>query len=127
MAALPTPSLGKLFTKHLIFAGVFCFLANLIWPGSWLSASLGAAIALLPQVVFALMVFRFRGAKQLKKMQQALFQAAVVKLGLAVVLFALVFLLVQPSNPISLLCTYVAVVLINWLNPWLIQNKTTTS
>lgn len=121
MAALPKPPLASLLIKHLALAALFCLLATIIWPASLLSALLGASLAIIPQLVFTLMVFHYRGARQQKKFQQMLFLAAAVKLGLTVVLFSLVFLLVQPSNPISLLCTYIAVVLINWLNPWLIK------
>jgi len=50
-----------------------------------------------------------------------MFLAEGIKFGLTVVLFVAVFVLVQPSNPISLLSTYAAVVLLHWLNFWLIK------
>lgn len=121
MSALPKPPLIRLIYRQLALSSIFCIIASLIWPSSWLSIVCGALVALVPQAVFSLLAFQHQSARQPRKLVQALFLAEGVKLGLTVVLFALVFLLVQPSNPISFISTYAAVVLFNWLNYWLLK------
>lgn len=121
MSALPKPPLIRLIYRQLALSCVFCIIAALVWPSTWLSIVCGALVAWLPQAAFTLLSFKHQSARQPRKLVQALFMAEGVKLGLTVVLFALVFLLVQPSNPISFISTYAAVVLLNWLNFWLLK------
>ncbi len=121
MAKLPRPPLAKLFIKQLFIVIIICALATIIWPGSLLEAILGGLIAFFPQLVFSLLVFKYQGARQQANQIKMLFVAEGVKFGLTVALFMLVFIGVQLSNPISLLSTYAAVVLLNWLNPWLMK------
>ncbi|WP_160169816.1 ATP synthase subunit I [Marinospirillum insulare] len=111
----------KLFFKQFVIASLVCLLAAVIWPGSLLDALLGGFIGFFPQLVFGYMVFIYQGARQQHNLIKMMFAAEAVKFGLTVVLFVAVFLLVQPSNPISLLSTYAAVVLLHWLNFWLIK------
>ena len=121
MAKLPRPPLVKLFVKQLLIVILLCGLAAVIWPGSLIEAFLGGFIAFLPQQVFAYLVFKYQGARQQANLIKMLFVAEGVKFGLTVALFVLVFVGVQLSNPISLLSTYAAVILLNWLNPWLMK------
>lgn len=121
MAKLPRPPLAKLFLKQLFIAVLLCGLAVIIWPNSLLEVVLGGLIAFIPQLAFGYLTFRYQGARQQTNLVKMLFVAEGVKFGLTVVLFMLVFIGVQLSNPISLLSTYAAVVLLNWLNPWLMK------
>lgn len=121
MAKLPRPPLAKWFVKQLFAVFLLWCLAVVIWPESMLDAAMGAMIGYLPQVVFGYLVFMYQGARQQANLVKMMFVAEGVKFGLTVVLFVLVFVLVQPSNPISLLSTYAAVVLLHWLNFWLIK------
>lgn len=121
MAKLPRPPLIKLFAKQLVLVALVCFLAVVIWPNSLVDAVLGSMIAFIPQVIFGYLVFLYQGARQQKNLIKMLFVAEGIKFGLTVVLFGLVFILVQPSNPISLLSTYAAVVLLHWLNFWFMK------
>lgn len=121
MAKLPRPPLASLFIKQLLLAILVSGIAISIWPNSVLGVILGAVIAYFPQLIFSYLVFMYQGARQQTNLIKMLFVAQGVKFGLTVVLFVLVFVLVQPSNPISLLSTYAAVVFLNWLNPWLMK------
>ncbi|NLW05285.1 MAG: hypothetical protein GX029_08695 [Pseudomonadaceae bacterium] len=121
MAQLPRPPLKKWFLKQLMAVVAICGLASIIWPSSLLEIMAGAIIAYIPQQVFSYLVFMYRGARQQANLVKMFFVAEGVKFGLTVVLFVLVFILVQPSNPISLLSTYAAVILLNWLNFLLVK------
>lgn len=123
MAKIPRPPLGRLFVRQFVMVLLLCALSAAIWPGSLVTAFTGAMIAFLPQVVFAWMMFIRQGARQRRDQIRMMFVAEGVKFGLTVILFVVVFTAVPLSNPISLLSTYAAVVLLNWLTPWLIKQK----
>ncbi len=121
MAQLPRPPLNHWFIKQFIAVVIVCLLASIIWPNSLLEIVAGAMVAYIPQQVFSYLVFMYRGARQQANLVKMFFLAESIKFGLTVVLFVLVFVLVQPSNPISLLSTYAAVTLLNWLNFMLVK------
>jgi len=121
MAALPLPPVKRLLITQALAGLLVALTAEIFWAGSGLSALVGGAIALIPQAVFSLLTFKFRGARRINDTVQLLMIGATLKFGLTVVLFALVFIGVQPSNPISLLCAYIAVLSVHWLAPWLMQ------
>ncbi|SFX40045.1 ATP synthase subunit I [Marinospirillum alkaliphilum] len=123
MADLPLPPYKKLLLLQLLTALVLALLLEVSWKGSGLSALWGGMIALLPQAVFAYVMFRHRGARRIGKAVQQMFMAELLKFGLTVVLFVLVFVAVQPSNPISLLIAYSVVLMAHWLAPWLMQSR----
>ncbi len=124
MAEIPLPPYRKLLGFQLLVLGVLALLLEWAWSGSGFSALLGGLIAWIPQSVFAWMVFRHRGARRMNQSVRDLMLGEGLKLGLTFVLFIVVFVGVQPSNPISLICAYSVVLLLHWLAPWLLkQNK----
>ncbi|MDR9466929.1 MAG: ATP synthase subunit I [Marinospirillum sp.] len=121
MASLPRPPYRRLLLVQLLVTGALALAITLKTPEAGISVLLGGMIAIIPQGAFFLLAFRHRGARRVQQAVQGLFAAEAVKFGLTVVLFGLVFGLVQPSNPIFLLSTYIAVVSVHWLAPRLIQ------
>ena len=121
MAAIPLPPYKRLLMLQAVAVVMVSLTAELISSGAGISALLGGLIAFIPHAAFSAMMFRHRGARKVNQTVQLMFLAEMVKLGLTVVLFALVFIGVQPSNPISLLCAYTVVLMVHWLAPWLMQ------
>lgn len=121
MAAIPLPPYRKLLLIQLLVTLLLALGIELLWMGAGFSALLGGLLALLPQALFAFMMFRHRGARRVGQAVTQMFLAEMMKFGLTVVLFALVFIGVQPSNPISLLCAYSVVLMVHWLAPWLLR------
>lgn len=124
MAKFPRPSLKKLFVKQLCLAFGLALLLGIIWQEAWISVIAGVLVALIPQLIFSWFAFSYSGARQQFQQLKALFLGAALKFGSTVVLFVLVFTLVPLSNPILFLSTYALVVLLNWLNPWLVRSRT---
>lgn len=122
MAAVPLPPFRKLIAGQVLVASLVVIGAEWFWPGTGLSAFWGGVIAIVPQIFFALLVFRHRGARKVQQAVQLLLLGAAVKFGLTFALFVVVFALVQPSNPISLLCAYIAVISVHWLAPTLMRS-----
>ena len=123
MAAIPRPPVTRLLAVQLVVALLSALIASLWSLAAAIDALLGGVIALIPQAVFSWMTFRHRGARKINSSVHLLLVGATVKFGLTVVLFAAVFIAVQPSNPISLLCAYIAVLSVHWLAPWLMYRK----
>lgn len=121
MAAVPLPPYKRLLMIQALAVVLVSLVAELIKDDAGISALLGGLIAFVPHAAFSAMMFRHRGARRVNQAVQLMFMAEMVKLGLTVVLFALVFIGVQPSNPISLLCAYTVVLMVHWLAPWLMR------
>ena len=82
----------------------------------------GALVALLSHAFFIQRLGIFRNTRR-GSVAMDLFRAEAGKFGLTVALFALVFVVVPPSNPAFFFSAYVAVVLTHWLAPWLMPGK----
>ena len=87
-----------------------------------LSVITGALVALLPHAFFIQRMGIF-GKTRRSPGAMVLFRAEAGKFGLTVALFALVFVVVPPSNPAFFFSAYVAIVLTHWLAPWLMPGK----
>jgi len=85
------------------------------------SIFLGGMVCFLPNFYFAWQVFTHQGAHAAKDIVRSFYRAEAVKFGLTAVLFALVFILVRPLNPISFFLTYAVVQVIHWLAPLVIK------
>ena len=90
-----------------------------------LSVITGALVALLPHAFFIQRMGVLR-SRRTSRNAVRLFRAEAGKFGLTVALFTVVFVLAPPSNPAFFFSAYVAVVLMHWLAPWLMQRHRTT-
>ncbi len=86
------------------------------------SAFLGALVAFLPNLVWAKIVFQFKGAKQARKIVQSFYIGEAIKLGLSAGLFSWVFL-TYPVFPGVFFISYITVISTYWLAPFLIETK----
>lgn len=86
-----------------------------------LSSMTGGLICLLPNLYVVWRVSPLRGGKQATRFVSTFYRAEAGKFGLTVLLFALVFVTVPPSNPAFFFGAYVAAHLVYWLAPWLLR------
>ncbi|QTF92796.1 ATP synthase subunit I [Halomonas sp. BM-2019] len=118
------------FTRLFLAQGLAVLLVALLglWragaPGA-VSALLGGLVSLLPSLYFVWRGLRSRGGKRVRVNVLNLYQAAMGKFGLTVVLFVMVFVTVPPSNPALFFGAYVAAQLMHWLTPWLMRERST--
>jgi len=86
------------------------------------SVLLGSAIALLPNAYFAWRAFVYNGTRSATKAAGSLLQAEISKLLLTALLFAAVFKLGQPLQPVALFAAYASVLLVGVLaSVWLLK------
>lgn len=118
------------FSRLFLAQGLAVLLVALLglWragaPGA-VSALLGGLVSLLPSLYFVWRGLRSRGGKRVRVNVLNLYQAAMGKFGLTVVLFVMVFVTVPPSNPALFFGAYVAAQLMHWLTPWLMRERST--
>ncbi len=118
----------RAYVVRLICAQLVVMLvgAVLVYPFAQMpgvvSVITGALVAVLPHAFFIQRLGIFRNTRRISGAMD-LFRAEAGKFGLTVALFALVFVVVPPSNPAFFFSAYVAVVLTHWLAPWLMPGK----
>jgi ATP synthase protein I len=83
----------------------------------------GGLIALIPQMYFTYQAFRYRGARGMRLITHAFYRGEAGKFFLTGGLFALVFVLVKPAQPLALLLSFVVWQLLNWIGGALIMRR----
>ena len=84
-----------------------------------LSALLGGLICVLPNMYFARQLFMRKRSVQLHGLVWSAFGAQFVKMALAILLFAIVFIHYEDVHPLALLITYFVAHSCNWAVPLL--------
>ena len=105
-----------------------CALLLLFGMGVWLllgkvsaiSVLCGGLIAILPQAYFAVLAFRWRGAKVAQQIARSSYAGEIGKFFLSVAGFALVFALVRPIEGATVFIAYIAMVLVQITGSWLL-------
>lgn len=107
-----------LLIAQLLSALLLGVLAWTIWGAvTGTSALLGGLICWLPNCYFAFRAFRYRGARQARRIVRSFYAGAAGKMALTFGLFALVFAKVEPISPLALFGGFVGVQMLNWIVP----------
>ena len=85
-----------------------------------LSALLGGLIAWVPNVYFAIRAFRHRGARLAQKIVRSFYAGAFGKYVLTMAMFAMVFIMVRPLNPLALFIGFILVMAGYWIVPFIV-------
>lgn len=88
-------------------------------PETALSALLGGLICVLPNMYFARQLFPGKRSLQIRGLMWSAFGAEFVKMALAILLFAVVFIHYEGVQPLALLITYFVAHSCNWAVPLL--------
>lgn len=85
------------------------------------SAFVGGLIFVIPNAYFAHRMYRFEGARQARLMVGNMFRAESIKIALTAVLFAAVFILMEPVHVPALLFTFAVMVVMSAVLRFLIR------
>lgn len=85
------------------------------------SAVLGGLIFIVPNAYFIRRAFRHQGAQAAPLMVAEVFKGEAIKLSLTAILFAAVFLLIEPVSAPALLFTFAVMVVAGVVVPWLVK------
>ncbi len=80
----------------------------------------GGLIAIVPQAYFAVLAFRWRGARSARAMAQSSYAGEVGKFLLSVAGFALVFAVLRPIDGAAVFVGYLAMLFIQITGSWLL-------
>ena len=75
-----------------------------------LSALLGGAVAILPALLFAIVLFHYKGAPAAKKIVNSFYRGEALKIAMSIALFALIFCFYSVT-PIVFFVTYAVMAL----------------
>jgi ATP synthase protein I len=116
--------LKKSRTSAYYLVGCQTVLTLLVSLGFYLSghfdtaygALLGGAVAIIPNVVFASLVFQFSGATRAQKIANQFYKAEALKWVLTFGLFAVIITCLKPA-PVPFFIMYIITTMVIWLSP----------
>ena len=83
----------------------------------------GGLIAIVPQAYFALLAFRWRGARSVKAIARSSYAGELGKYALSVAGFALVFAVLRPINGPAVFVGYLAMLTTQITGSWLLLTR----
>lgn len=86
------------------------------------SAGLGGLICIVPNIYFAMKLFKHQGARSAKRIVQSFYKGEALKLLITIVLFAVVFVNIPLSAP-SFFISFIVVQWLFWFAPWLFDKQ----
>lgn len=116
------PDVRQLVLAQFCGAAVIAVIGGLCF-GAVLGYSLllGGLISAVPNAYFIYKVFSCTGARQRRQVTRNFYRGEAGKFLMTALLFALVFGLVQPLEPLALFAGFVLVQAINWFAPFLLK------
>ncbi len=110
-----------LWQLALLISLCLCVLAfDTVFAYSVLS---GGLIAIVPQAYFAVLAFRWRGARSVKAIARSSYAGELGKYVLSVVGFALVFAVIRPINGPAVFVGYLAMLITQITGSWLLLTR----
>jgi len=88
-----------------------------------LSLAAGGLIAIVPQAYFALLAFRWRGARSARAIARSSYAGEAGKFLLSVAGFALVFATVRPISGLAVFAGYLAMLAVQITGSWLLLSR----
>ncbi len=89
-----------------------------------LSVAAGGLIAIIPQAWFAMLAFRWRGARSARAIARSSYAGETGKFMLSVAGFAVVFAMVRPISGPAVFAGYLAMLAIQIVGSWLLLSRT---
>jgi ATP synthase protein I len=87
-----------------------------------ISALLGGLVSIVPNIYFALKLFRYQGARAAKQIVNSFYKGEAAKIALSVLMFALVFKFFT-IIPLVFFAVYIVVQMVVWFAPLIFANK----
>jgi ATP synthase protein I len=129
-------NLGKYVNRHsswrgiirlwLLQFGVTLALAMLCTLAFGLNAGgsviLGGLVCIIPNMYFAIKLFRHQGARAIKQIVNGFYVGEALKIMLTMILFTVVLVLFR-ITPLAFFGSYFTILMTHWFAPWIIGNK----
>ena len=114
-ARITKPPFLKIYASQTIVLVVIA--AGLLFVNSTMAYSvlLGGLISIVPNTYFAILAFRYSGARAANNVAKSLYFGEVGKFVLTATLFACVFVLVRPLAAAALFAAFIVMMVLNWV------------
>lgn len=122
-AEITRPPVHRITLVQLVLLVSLCLLLlafDTVFAYSVLS---GGLIAIVPQAYFAMLAFRWRGARSARAMARSSYAGELGKFLLSVAGFALVFAVLRPINGPAVFGGYLAMLLTQIIGSWLLLTR----
>lgn len=86
------------------------------------SALLGGLVYLIPNVCFAMVLFKHQGARASRRIVNSFYKGEALKIGLSIALFIMVFVLFR-VKPGAFFASYIVLQMTHWFAPLIIENN----
>ena len=87
------------------------------------SVAAGGLVAIIPQAYFAMLAFRWRGARSARAIARSSYAGETGKFLLSVAGFAIVFAMVRPISGLAVFAGYLAMLAIQIIGSWLLLSR----
>lgn len=87
-----------------------------------ISALLGGLVCILPNVLFAIKLFKYQGARAARQIVNNFYKGEALKIFLSIFLFTAVFVYYRVS-PLAFFGTYIVIQMTHWFAPWIINKQ----
>lgn len=104
----------------VLLLALFCLVQ--INANSAYSVVLGGLVAIIPNALFAVKLFRYQGARAARQIVNSFYKGEALKIIVSISLFILVFVWCK-ITPWAFFASYVLVLMTHWFAPWIIVNK----
>lgn len=113
----------RLWLIQLILTAGFCILSTVIYGRDYgVSSLLGGLVCIVPNIWFAIKLFKYRGAHAAKRIVNSFYKGEAGKIIISVILFAAVFSLVK-VKPLFFFVSYILILITHWFAPLIIDNN----
>lgn len=128
MSNLKPPPFYKIIVMQLVAATTLAA-TSLIFSNAVAAYSIliGGLVSAVPNCYFAIQAFKYQGATNAKKVVRSFMKGEIGKIGITIVMFAVVFSLLENINEIALITGFVAVQFIGIMASGLMNNSPTGS
>lgn len=113
-ARITKPPFLKIYASQLIVLAVVSVGLLFVDFTMAYSVLLGGLISIVPNTYFAILAFRYSGARAASNVAKSLYFGEVGKFILTATLFACVFVLVRPLVASALFAAFIAMMVLNW-------------
>ena len=122
-AEIPRPPAHRITLVQLALLVLLSLFLQVIDKDVVYSVVCGGLIAIVPQAYFALLAFRWRGARSARAVARSGYTGEVGKFALSVVGFALVFAVLRPINSLAVFAGYLAMLMTQITGTWLLLTR----
>jgi ATP synthase protein I len=122
-AEIARPPVHSITLAQLALLGLLCLCLLAFDEVYAYSALSGGLVAIVPQAYFAVLAFRWRGARSAKAIARSSYTGEIGKFLLSVAGFAAVFSLMRPINSPAVFVGYLAMLTTQIIGSWLVLTR----